>query len=286
MNKTRYNDLIKFPFNFSQEDVIGLEKLKNDFPYSQAIRALYLKSLLESESVNFDKELRITAAYTINRKALKTFLFTNTPVLVKVNEKEVEKSVSNESTTNTSFNTSNTEIETPKKEKEIISTPSTSLDKASDNAVLTEAINASILQDIDREKSTIKTLVNSLESKQQKTAEKKSFLDWITKYDQERKSKERKQSEFRSRAEALIDEFISNQPKITPKREFYSPVNMADASVTDSHDVASETLAKVYLAQGNLSNAIKCYETLILKFPEKKTYFASAIELAKKNNKQ
>ena len=277
MNKKRYNDLIKFPFNFSVEDVIGLEKLKNDFPYSQGVRALYLKSLLDTENVKFDRELRITAAYTINRKALKSFLFTETPVLFEVPEHEIRELDKNP--TDTSIEEI-PEIIQPKKED---TESNIILDKESDNTILTEAINASIIQDIDREKIELKPLLEPILENIQKAIEKKSFLDWITKYDEDRKKKKKENSEFRSKAEALIDDFISSQPKITPKREFYSAINMADASVTDSHDIASETLAKVYLAQGNLSNAIKCYETLILKFPEKKTYFASAIELAKKN---
>ena len=44
----------------------------------------------------------------------------------------------------------------------------------------------------------------------------------------------------------------------------------------------SETLAKIYQMQGNISKAIYVYQQLSLIIPEKKTYFASQIKSLKK----
>ncbi len=77
----------------------------------------------------------------------------------------------------------------------------------------------------------------------------------------------------------LIEKFIQEEPRITPSRSsFYSPVNMARNSVKESEELVSETLAKIYATQGNFQKAIASYQKLLLKYPEKKTYFAALIE--------
>jgi TPP-dependent pyruvate/acetoin dehydrogenase alpha subunit len=84
--------------------------------------------------------------------------------------------------------------------------------------------------------------------------------------------------------ESLIDKFIATEPRINaPKAEFYSPVNIARVSVIDTEEVVTETLAKIYVQQGNYNKAQKIYEKLTLKYPEKRIYFASQIELLQKN---
>lgn len=75
----------------------------------------------------------------------------------------------------------------------------------------------------------------------------------------------------------LIDRFIRNEPKITPKREFFNPVDKAKRSSLDNEDIVSETLAKIHMQQGNVDKAIKIYEKLILIYPEKSVYFAAQI---------
>ena len=85
----------------------------------------------------------------------------------------------------------------------------------------------------------------------------------------------------RTKAE-LIDEFIKNLPGISrPKSTFFDPVDAAKTSIVDQENVISETLAKIYFDQKYFEKAIKIYERLSLKFPEKSSYFAALIEKAK-----
>lgn len=76
----------------------------------------------------------------------------------------------------------------------------------------------------------------------------------------------------------IIEKFIREEPRISPqKAEFFSPINVARMSVIDDEDFVSETLAKIYVQQGKYAKALKAYENLILKYPEKNAYFAAQI---------
>lgn len=58
--------------------------------------------------------------------------------------------------------------------------------------------------------------------------------------------------------------------------------HLAEVSIEERQEVASETLAALLARQGNIQKAIEMYERLILKFPEKSTFFAAQIENLKK----
>ena len=75
----------------------------------------------------------------------------------------------------------------------------------------------------------------------------------------------------------LIDKFIESNPKITPAREVTEkPVITTESS--ESSQLMTETLARVYLEQKKYQKAIQAYEILILKYPEKSIFFADRIK--------
>ena len=82
----------------------------------------------------------------------------------------------------------------------------------------------------------------------------------------------------------LIDKFILENPSISrPKAEFYNPISVAQNSITDQENIVSETLAHIYEQQNYFEKAISVYEKLILKNPEKSSYFAAQIERIKES---
>jgi hypothetical protein len=76
-------------------------------------------------------------------------------------------------------------------------------------------------------------------------------------------------------------------PKLNVKKEIEEkslekPKKIADKSLRDNEDIASETLAILLVNQGSYTKAIEMYERLSLKFPEKSSFFAEQIENLKK----
>lgn len=83
--------------------------------------------------------------------------------------------------------------------------------------------------------------------------------------------------------DVLVEQFIKDEPRINVKKSgFYNPVNMAKKSVQESDEFITETLARIYAKQGNTVKAVRAYQKLSLKFPEKTAYFAALIEELKR----
>ena len=57
---------------------------------------------------------------------------------------------------------------------------------------------------------------------------------------------------------------------------------MAERSIMENEEMASETLAELLTAQMQYQKAIQVYERLILIFPKKSSFFADKIENLKK----
>lgn len=90
-------------------------------------------------------------------------------------------------------------------------------------------------------------------------------------------SEEKKQKRFQ-----LIDKFIDTNPKIKPRQALEKTINLANEVSIDQSILMTETLAKVYLEQKKYKKAIKAYNILILKYPEKSGFFADQIRAIKK----
>ena len=113
---------------------------------------------------------------------------------------------------------------------------------------------------------------------------KRIVRERIARIEKEQAQKTGKQKPISERTKKeLVDEFIKNEPSISrQKGTFFNPVKAARSSIVDQENIISETLAKIYLDQGFYDKAIKTYEKLSLKFPEKSAYFAALIKKAEK----
>lgn len=75
----------------------------------------------------------------------------------------------------------------------------------------------------------------------------------------------------------IIDNFIKQNPKIS---KVIKDTDKKEVTIIEKQDsyLMTETLAKVYLEQKKYENAIKAYEILSLKYPEKSGFFADQIK--------
>ncbi len=267
MTKNSYNQLLKSKDNISSAQLVELENLLLVFPFSQNIRQLYLKSLYQNEHYKFEKELKKTAVYSNNRRQLKSII---------TGEASKNKFIRFEKITFHPELIQKTEVEEEKPFEIAQKVEHPDLTELIHQTIVSEVINASISIEVTPEISP-KIEV----PKKEVIEEKLSFTEWLKKTKEKQVQIQQERSDFKRKAESLIEDFISKQPKIVPKRDFYSPLNMAKKSVEENNELASETLAAIYAQQGNYSKAIKTYETLILKFPEKMAFFADQIKLIK-----
>lgn len=86
------------------------------------------------------------------------------------------------------------------------------------------------------------------------------------------------------KSDQVIDRFIKEEPIIqAPSAENLNNENMARQSAEDNYTLVTETLANIYVDQALYLKAIEVFKKLILKYPEKKLYFASRIQEIEKN---
>lgn len=85
--------------------------------------------------------------------------------------------------------------------------------------------------------------------------------------------------------DSLIDKFLSGSTgslklnKPVPQEQTSASGNDVIArSVTERDDMITETLANIYVKQKKYDKALKAFEKLSLKYPEKNSYFATRIE--------
>jgi hypothetical protein len=93
-------------------------------------------------------------------------------------------------------------------------------------------------------------------------------------------------ADTRQKKRAIIDKIIESNPGLIRGREeqkFYKPEQQAKESLLDNEHLVTETLAKIYALQGNTAKAIRAYQILSLKNPQKSAYFAALIQELKNN---
>lgn len=310
MNRTQFASYINSPQTLSANDSVVLAELLKNFPYFQTAHLLFAKSLHNQNSIHYNNQIKITAAYATNRKVLH-YLITSqfkplpTDIPSEIIEiKPLDNPIEvNELQVNNSLITETVEIQTISveiiEELKVVELKEDGLEKEylsviADNKIEKELLHSDNKVDTQNDNEEITPIDFILPTSNQNLTKEKndadfdqssthSFTEWLKNSATIHLEQKKRKTSAKKEASELIDEFIREEPRLAkPKKEFYNPVNMAKQSVEDDITFVSETLAKVYVLQGNYSKALQAYESLRLKYPEKRLYFALQIKNIRK----
>jgi hypothetical protein len=277
-----------------------MEHLADQYPWSSVVQTLFAKILFREDSAFASRQIRKAAVSVPDRAHLKDFLHSTATEIFPSTEQHAGEEGVMHSTPLVSANIdvsgdSATNIEITKEKNAVDASQ-----EVEEN--LSETPTPAVMQDLlEREIKIALAQAVALGYQPRKKEENQagareenktsSFSEWLRvvkspvvtpskEEDEKRKEKIKAERE-------IMEDFISKEPeRIKPaKPEFYSPVNMARQSTAEAEDIVTETLAKIYLRQGNFQKAIRIYNSLMLKFPEKSSYFAALAEKAKEQQK-
>ncbi|MEY4011662.1 MAG: hypothetical protein RIT22_786 [Bacteroidota bacterium] len=278
MNVTDYTFLINKPDAINEKQTESLSHVLEEFPYFQSARALRLKGLYNQNSFKYNYALKVTAAHTTDRTVLFDFITSDTFTAIQKGyyDKKVLELLD--------INVIDSEVIDSQEKQEIKDT-------------LEASILTSIKEANAEETTEIKIAAEKLEIGKPldfKTNEQHSFQEWLQLSriqpivrEKESVTTSATLNETQKKKLELIDKFIETNPKIPAVKQGTSTSSAFDLNKEDHSMLMTETLAKVYLEQKKYQKAIQAYEILILKYPEKISFFAdriSDIKILQQNN--
>lgn len=273
MNLTDYTFLLNKPEAINDKHAETLDSVLATFPYFQSARVLRLKHLYNQDSFNYNYGLKVAAAYTTDRSILFDFIISDYFVSVQKGLYEMKL----EELMNMSVIGSEEVIV---EAKQITINP------------LEQSILTSIKEATSNEEQKIAEKLSIGKPLEFSKNEKHSFQEWLQLSRLKPINREELQknsssiNDEKKKKLDLIDKFIENNPKISPVSKD-ATITAIEPIADDTSYLMTETLARVYLEQKKYQRAIQAYEILILKYPEKSSFFAdriSDIKILQQNN--
>jgi hypothetical protein len=251
LNTADLTYLLNKPEATNEKQTIALENVVLQYPYFQAARALHLKGLFNQESFRYNYELKKTAAYTTDRTILFDFITSENFITIQQEKIDaIQKYI--------------LDIDVHAIEELISAADSTDIEDNNNQIIIPE------------DKLQIGAPLSFSRT------EKHSFQEWLqlTKSNPIQRDSLENNSILEAEKQkklALIDKFIEANPKIPPIKNNGTTSENIIKSIEEPTHLMTETLAKVYLEQKKYNKAIQAYEILILKYPEKSSFFADQI---------
>jgi hypothetical protein len=152
--------------------------------------------------------------------------------------------------------------------------------------VETESAEASASEEVQSEKVEETTVAMASDSIEEDKAEEETEAPQLNYFEWIKQSSKKDvvvsnalETEEQERKFALLDAFLESNPKIVPSDEIQE-IDIEAASSIEDESLITETMAQLYMNQKQFKKAITAYKALILKYPEKSSFFAIQIQEA------
>ncbi|MEM8520198.1 tetratricopeptide repeat protein [Flavobacterium sp. PL12] len=272
MNVTDYIYLINKPDVIHEKQTDALQKVLDEFPYFQSARAIQLKGLYSQSSFKYNSALKTTAAHTTDRSILFDFITSDT--FTSIDKSLYERKVLEIM----DIYVTDSEIVIPEQKVDL------KINKL-EQSILTSIKEASP-SNTDESSKAVEEKLEIGQPLDFSKKEQHSFQEWLQLSRTQPIEREKEtqvtppvpiiDADKRKKLE-LIDKFIETSPKISPVKHGVPSTVSFDLNAEDNSYLMTETLARVYLEQKKYQKAIQAYEILILKYPEKSSFFADRI---------
>ena len=310
MNSTDLTYILQNPQSISPEQTNAVKSIIEEFPFFQSARAVYLKGLKNQSSISYNQELKTTAAYTTDRSILFDFITSDAFI-----QNEISKIIKQNTAHLKGFDVNVEDISVKKSVtiddllKQQIQDTDGVLDpalfqpkeKRTEKPISFKLDITKPIENITPESKTQEVSANDVLNLgtplQFNKLETHSFNEWLklTRFKPIKRAQEERldplNNELSVNAERqkkfeLIDEFITNKPRIKPTKDVSIKGNLADAQMIQPEALMTETLARIYVEQKNYKKAIQSYKILSLKYPEKSSFFANQIKAVEQLQEQ
>ncbi|MDJ1472954.1 tetratricopeptide repeat protein [Cytophagaceae bacterium DM2B3-1] len=256
MNKDTFLRLVQNPHSISDDDLEKLEDVTKIFPYCSLAYMLIAQGHFEHASMLASQKLRQAATYALDRETLKNLLIGEDFLEKAEKQKETPAIV----------------VGTNKPESQEKTTPELdALMSESSRVYMHDQLLEPVIK--TRQDDRFKILDSTDEETPALQLGRLNEDEAVV----ERFSQRLKKSVQRD----IIDSFIKSEPRISTlnlgEKDAFTDRDLSEKS-TRPPEIISENLANILIKQGKIDKAIEMYEKLILKFPQKKSYFASRIE--------
>ena len=308
MDNTQFNELLKSPHLLASMPIEDLETITKNYPWFSLAHSYLAKAYQENNSHKTSGQIALASTLHSNRTWLYGFL--KEPVLRKHSPIAIIESLPTENIPEIIVDVTPSPAASSTSLAELAASMMEELEPEVrevkrgeekvrdldflDKSILATAVSSSIFLEVseaDEEHDSAKdAMQDSAKDVKQDVAQDSSkdasqddaLFTWLRSVSDDEGESER-ETETTATVQPsvdLIEKFIATSPRITPgKVEQYTGISFVKESLEENFDWVTETMAKLYAAQGKIDRARKAYKRLIELHPEKKIHFENQLKV-------